>query len=283
MQDRFAQAVREVLVVAKDDVTSALRSLLALGALALYVGMNLAVAVPSLAVAGMLREQFAERSGTEQAVMGAASKVAWLGLYKFLTGAEAAAQTMAEIPVQAVLTFWAAALFAPLLCLLIGYDAAAADVQSGRIRFLTVRCRRSSLVIGRWLARTLLAGGVVVVVTLGVYALMVARGEALPAGAWRHFLRYGLMAAAVTPCWIAIATFASTVASTARGALMLSLLVMLGLAIAGATESLGQASPTFYKAFLYAPSTWPIGVAAYAAFSCLFLALATLRLARRDI
>ncbi len=283
MGHRFAQAGREVLVVARDDVTAALRSMLALGALLLYVGMNLAVAVPSLAVAGMLREQFAERSGAEQAVVDAASKVAWLGLYKFLTGADAAAAAMGDIPVQAVLTFWAAALFAPLLCLLVSYDAAAADVQSGRIRFLAVRCRRSSLIVGRWLARSALAATVVIVVTLAVYALMLVRGEQLPADGWRHFLRYGLMAASVVPCWVGVAILASTLASTARGSLMLSLIGMVGLAIAGATETLGQGSPTFYKAFLYAPSTWPTGVAAYAGFACVFVALAVLRLSRRDI
>lgn len=283
MGTRFAQAGREVLVVARDDAAAALRSLLALGALALYVGMNLAVAVPSLAVARMLRGRFAEGSGVEQAVVEATSKVAWLSLYKFLTGSDAAATAMIDIPVQAVLTFWTAALFAPLLCLLVAYDCTAADVQSGRIRFLTVRCRRSSLVIGRWLSRTCLAGAVVLVVTLGVYVLMLARGETLPPDAWRHFLRYGLMAAAITPCWIGVAALASTVASTARGALMLSLLGMVGLTIAGATETLGQASPTFYKAFLYAPSTWATGVAAYAGFAALFVALAALRLTRRDI
>ena len=283
MGHRFTQAGREVLVVARDDAAAALRSMLGLGALLLYVGMNLAVAVPSLAVAGMLRTQFADRSGAEQAVVDAASKVAWLGLYKFLTGSDAAATAMIDIPVQAVLTFWAAALFAPLLCLLVAYDIAATDVQSGRIRFLAVRCRRSSLVVGRWLARSGLAASVVVVVTLAVYALMVARGEALPHDAWRHFLWYGLMAAAVVPCWVGLAAFASTVASTARGALMLSLLGMVALAIAGATKTLGQGSPTFYKAYLYAPSTWPTGVAAYAAFACLFVALAALRLTRRDI
>jgi ABC-type transport system involved in multi-copper enzyme maturation permease subunit len=274
---------REVLVVARDDIAAAMRSMLGAGALLLYVGMNLAVAIPSLALAEMLRKQFVDASGAEQAIANAATKFVWFGLYKFLTGAEETAKAMLDIPVQAVLTFWAAALFAPLLCVLVGYDAAAGDLQSGRLRYLAVRCRRSSLIVGRWLGRSLLVAAVVIAVTMGVYALMIVRGEDLGIGAWRHFLRYGLMAAAVVPCWMGVAVLASTLVSTARGGLMQALMLLFVLVIAGATETAGPASPTWYKALLYSPTTWPEGVAAYAGFACLFLMLAILRLARRDI
>ncbi len=270
-------------MVARDDVVATLRSTLGLGALLLYAGMNVALAVPSLTVADMLREQFAGADGAQRVAVSVASRGVWLGLYEFLTGSAEASRAMADIPVQAVLTFWAAALFAPLLCVLVSYDAVATDVQSGRLRFLAVRCRRSSLVLGRWLGRSALVVAVVLVVTMGVYALIVTRGEDLGPGAWRDFVRYALLAAAVAPCWVAVGVLASSLASTPRGGLILSLLFVVVLAIAGATEAAGPASPTWYKALLYAPSTWPRGVAAYAGFATIFVSLAALRLTRRDI
>lgn len=277
------EAAREALVVARDDLRASVRSLLAVSALALYALLNLAVAGPGLRLADSLRDRFADVSGTDAAMMAVATRMAWQGFYTFLTGSDVAAAAMLDVPWQAVFTFWAAALFAPAVCVLAAYDCVALDLQSGRMRFLVVRTRRASLVVGRWAARSALVAVVVALVTAAAFGLVATRDEGLPAGAWRHFVRYGALALATAPCWVAVATLASTLASTARGALMLALLLLLGLSIGGLTDSLGPLTPGAYKALLYSPATWPRGVAAYAAFAGAALLLAVLRLARRDI
>lgn len=282
MPSRALDSLREVVVVCRDDLLASLRSFVGLGALLLYLAMNLAVAVPYLALAESVQAKLAASDTGTRLAIGAASQSAWAPLFEWVTGDAAAAEAMLAVPLQAVFVFMCAAFFAPLVCVLVAHDQPAADLASGHIRYLAVRCRRGSLLFGRMLSRSLLMAGVVLLVTAGDYALMAGRGEGLPPGAWVHFLRYGLLLVALVPCWIAVASLASSLVRSTPAALLLGVGALFGLALLGATR-VGYLSPTWYKHLLYSPATWPNGVLGYLGFAALFSALAWLRLRTRDL
>ena len=187
------------------------------------------------------------------------------------------------MPLQAVFVFMTAAFFAPVVAILVAHDQIADDLRTGHLRFLAVRCRRGSLLVGRMVSRTLLMAGVVLIVGAGDYVLMANRGEGLPPGAWRHFLRYAWLLVAMLPCWVAVAALASASVRSPLAALLLGLTLLFGLALLGASSQVGWLSPVSYKRLLYSPATWPSGVAAYLGFAGVFGALAWARLRTRDL
>jgi len=282
MLPRALDALREIAVVARDDLLASLRSFVGVGALLLYLAMNLAAGALYFRLASLLQDKLSDASVGERLALGAASQALWAPLYEWLTGDAEAATAMLEVPVQAVFVFMCAAFFAPVVCILIAHDQIATDLGNGHIRFLAVRCRRVSLLLGRMLSRTLLMATVVLLVAAGDFALMAGQGGGLPPGAWVHFLRYALLLVALVPCWIAVAGVASSLVRSTPAALILGLLALFGLTLLGISR-LGFLSPTFFKHLLYSPATWPQGVLAYLGFAAVFTALAWLRLRTRDL
>ena len=282
-RSRALDALREVAVVCRDDLSASLRSFLGVGALALYLVMNLIAAFSYLALARFIRGQVEGASPHASAAWSKMGSQVWQPLYEKLTGSLEAAQAMADVPLQAVVVFATAATFAPLVNILVAHDVVAGDLATGHIRFLAVRCRRGSLLLGRLASRTLLMAAVVLAVVAGDYLLMTYRGDGLPPGAWRHFFRYALLVVGLLPCWVAVAALASSLVRSTPAALMLGLLLLFGLWLVGFSDTVGFLSPMHYKPWLYSPATWHRGLAAYAGFTLAFGGLAWLRLMTRDL
>ncbi len=282
-RSRAVDVLREVAVVCRDDLLASLRSFVGVGALLLYLLMNLVAAFSYLALARLLQAQVSEAAPHARAAMDRMGNELWAPLYKGLTGDPVAAQAMADVPLQAVVVFATAASFAPLVCILIAHDQLAGDLASGHIRYLAVRCRRGALLLGRLAARTLLMGAVVLVVVAGDYLLLATRGPGLPDGAWRHFVRYGLLVVGLLPCWVAVAGLASSLVRSTPAALILGLLLLFGVWLLDFSDTVGFLSPMHYKPLLYSPATWHEGLGAYAGFAAGFTALAWLRLRTRDL
>ena len=285
MRSRPADALRETGIILRDDLLTALRSFLGIAALVLYAAMNLAVALPYLKISALLEGKLAEQETTARVAMAVGGKAAWLKLFQFLADDDAqAAQAMLDVPLQAIFIFTMAAFFVPLVSIIVSHDIIAEDLRSGHIRFLSVRCRRGSLVVGRLLARSALMAAVIVIVGVGTFCLMAVRGDGLPHGAWLHFARYTALLAGMAPCYVGLAGLISTLVRSPFVALVLSLSALFGLVILGfASDQLGWIAPSYHKGLLYAPGTWPRGIAAYLAFAGGFGALAWLRLKTRDL
>jgi ABC-type transport system involved in multi-copper enzyme maturation permease subunit len=124
-----------------------------------------------------------------------------------------------SLVVMLELTIW----LAPMLIALSSFDAISGDVQHRTVRYWTVRTRRSSYYVGKFLG----VWGTVAVITLCMDLLMwvvaVAEGEKLgPILSWG--IRFFLVSLPISAVWCAISTF---VGSMFRQPI-LSLLVTLG-------------------------------------------------------
>src|SRR6185369_9811153 len=79
-------------------------------------------------------------------------------------GPEAAAAASAGI-----LGFLATLIFLPLFIALLGYDQLSGEVSTGSVRYLAVRSRRGSILIGKFLAQALVMGVLLALVLLGLF------------------------------------------------------------------------------------------------------------------
>jgi ABC-2 type transport system permease protein len=216
---------------------------------------------------------------------------------------EGTLRALAKIPLIVFIGFRASLFFAPIWIALLGYDVVSEELSTRSIRYVTVRARKSLLVVGKYLALgTILVG---LFLAVNVALLLYARqGSPDFSG--------GLWLVTLGRCWAAGSLFAlgylgltllcSTLAKPPSLALALNLLALLGLWVLDVMGSPGLAapgsdSPESARAFLQwitpshygplllhpDPKRFAVGAAAFAVFIALTVAGAAFSLERRDV
>ncbi len=140
-------------------------------------------------------------------------------------GDEATGQALASAPIKLVLLFFVAVWLVPLLVMIIGFDGISSDLQHRSIRYWTIRARRPSYYIGKFLALWIIIGLVTLVMQLMIWGVTIVRVDA-PAGetvSWG--LRFWAVSLPISGAWCAVATLTSSIFRTP----MLSLLATGGV------------------------------------------------------
>jgi len=169
----------------------------------------------------------------------------YLLLYRFDA---VVAERLSHAPSTVVVTAWASVWLSPLLVALIGFDALSAERQYRTLRYLTVRTRRGSYFVGKWLGLWLTAS----IVLLGVQLISwlcdlgFVHNDVSEVFTWGPALY--LVAIPILAAWSAAATLFGSLAKTPMIALLsiFGAFTMLWLIGNWPTEAAGK-----YLAFAY--------------------------------
>ncbi|MEI8258901.1 MAG: ABC transporter permease subunit [Deltaproteobacteria bacterium] len=99
--------------------------------------------------------------------------------------------------------------FLPVLCMLIGYDTLAGELQHRTLRFATVRAHRESLVTGKFLGVWVAAGIMTLALDMMAWAITISRGEASPATTVAYGLQLWLATMVFSAAFVGLTTFVS--------------------------------------------------------------------------
>lgn len=188
----------------------------------------------------------------------------------------------------------------PALVLLLGFDSVAAERQHRTVRYWTVRSRRSSYIIGKWLGLWATCG----IVALGMHALIwivcTVRGEAPLADIVSWGFRFWCASMPILGMWCAVAVFISSLMRvpiiallTTAGTFFVWWLVYIPFWVGGHNDPDVITAPTpvlyifpnFYDRFLLSPQIGPFltGLAVCFGFAAAMLAASSALFAKRDV
>ncbi len=185
--------------------------------------------------------------GTEAVQVGAAK------VYEMLYRNDSiVAERLSHAPSTLVITAWASVWLCPLLVALIGFDAISAERQHRTLRYLTVRTRRGSYFVGKWLGLWATTSIVLFGVQLISWVCDLALVHDSPADVFTWGPALYAVALPILGAWSALATFMGSFVKTPMIALLLifgsfTLCWILGNLFSGADAS----SPWHYIAFAY--------------------------------
>jgi ABC-type transport system involved in multi-copper enzyme maturation permease subunit len=181
--------------------------------------------------------------------------------------------------------------FAPLLIVLMGFDGIASDVQHRSVRYWTVRSRRSSYFVGKFVGLWMTVSAITLAMHLLVWIMCIARGGATPAVTISWGARFWLVSLPISAAWCGIATLVGSLFRTPILALLVTLgtffVIWLLFVIGDVSKmtALVYIYPNYYDAWLLSPR---LDRVASGLGVCIGIAAATigggsLLFARRDV
>jgi ABC-type transport system involved in multi-copper enzyme maturation permease subunit len=189
----------------------------------------------------------------------------------------------------------------PAVVLILGFDSVSAERQHKTVRYWTVRSRRSSYVVGKWLGLWATCGIVAFAMHMLIWIVCTARGEA-PFGqivSWGF--RFWLASMPILGMWCAVAIFISSLMRVPILALLTTGAIFFvwwlvyfpfwvgahGDPELGATppSAILYIFPNFYDRFILSPQIGPFltGLAVCFGFAAAVLAGSTALFAKRDV
>ena len=278
------------------ELRRALRSARTVVLLGLYGLFSALVLLVVGAITRSLREQLERAAASSNgADTQAAMEQAHQGLLGFfVNGDPAMVEALSRVPVVVLVVFKMTLFFLPAYIVLMGFDQVSGEVGPRSIRYVTVRARRSSVLLGKFLTQAALLLALVLVVDLAifVYAKATTPGFALGLMALT-FARFWMAALVYSLAYVALTTLCSTLFRSPGVSLVFNFILLFVFwlvdVIASALPSPGSAlrylSPSAYATNLLHPQPGPFlaSAAAYAAFAIVFLGLAHLTLRQRDL
>ena len=311
---RAVNATREVRLLWGAEWRRALRSGRGLALLGLYSVFSLmallAIGFLARALQQQMTAELSESGATAEQIAQAAaqSRAPFLG---FLVGGDPAlVEALNHLPLTVLLVFKITLFFLPLYVALMGFDQVSGEVGPRSVRYVTIRARRSSVLLGKFLAQASVLIGMVLLVDLGIFAFAkVISSEFTWAAFGAGLARFWVAAAVYSLAYVSLTTLCSTLARTPGLSLMLNVLAlfgfwlvhMVGKGYMGAEAALGLPvaegtpvhpmsylrflSPLHYANGLLHPHATPflLSVTAYVAFAALFLSAAWAVLRTRDL
>lgn len=185
--------------------------------------------------------------------------------------------------------------FLPVLCMLVGYDQLAGDLQYRTIRYATVRSRRESLVIGKTLG--VWASGSILAFALHLFAwiLTIARGDAPAALTLQFGLQFWLASVVFAAAFVGLTAVLSSAFRTPILALLTTFAASFGWwllrhivqfpTLKPGGGWLAYLTPGEWESRLLSPDvvTFAIGAAVLLAFGVVLTAGACLVMRSRDV
>ncbi|QRK07280.1 ABC transporter permease [Archangium violaceum] len=203
-----------------------------------------------------------------------------------------------QMPTLVVVVFYLSILFLPLYVALMGFDQLSGEVGPRSIRYLTVRARRSSVLMGKFLAQTTILLGLVLALDLilCVYAWLSTPGFGFGAFVLNLF-RFWVGTMVFSLAFLALTTLCSSFTTTPAVSLVFNFICILlafciwlaglwfGRGEGHPLENIRYLSPMNYCTKLLDPEPLQFGgsALAYVVFALLFLGGAYTALRTRDL
>ncbi|WP_434389484.1 ABC transporter permease [Melittangium boletus] len=200
-----------------------------------------------------------------------------------------------ELPLSVRGVYYLSLFFLPLYIALMGFDQVSGEVGPRSIRYLTVRSRRSSIVLGKLLAQTTVLWALVFALDFGLCVYTAFTTPGFGAGAFaRYLVHFWVASALYSFAFLSLTALCSCLTTSPAVSLILNLAVLLSSLILWMTALADEGnpvrnarylSPLRYSLGLLSPETAQVALsaAAYAVFSVLFLGGALAALRTRDL
>jgi ABC-2 type transport system permease protein len=293
--------LKEIAVIWGAETRRAIRSGRVVVLLGLYSMFSVLVLLIVGAIANAINAQVAARlaeTGNGEAAAAAIAVEMKKGFIGVLAGNDAAMmEALSQVPLVVLVVFKVTLFFLPAYIALMGFDQISGEVGPRSIRYLTVRARRASLLMGKFLVQATLLVGLVLIIDLGIflYAGITNRDFTFAALAM-NLLKFWLAAIVFSLAYVALTTLCSSLFRLPAVSLIVNFIMLfvfwlmdvVGGAAATSDKS-GQfiryLSPSYYAGDLLHPQLTEFGISglAYAAFAMAFLGLSYGVLRMRDL
>lgn len=181
----------------------------------------------------------------------------------------------------------------PLLVALMGFDSVAGDVQYRSVRYWTVRSRRASFFVAKWLGLWITASAMTLAMDLIVWGVAIAnRGETDTVSATLTWgLRFWALLVPICAVWSAISVVVSSLFRTPIVALLVTFATFFTLWVLSAVfvyfriEQLAYLNPNQFDQLMLTPnvSRFLGGAAGALALAGVYVAGGSLVFARKDV
>jgi ABC-type transport system involved in multi-copper enzyme maturation permease subunit len=292
--------LREIAVIWSAETRRSVRSGRAVVLLGLYSMFSalvlLVVGSAANAIRARVNEKLAEAGAdaAASAQMADELKKSFIG---FLAKNDAAMmEALSQVPVVVLVVFKVTLFFLPAYVALMGFDQISGEVGPRSIRYLTVRSRRSSLLLGKFLTQASLLLGLVLFIDLAIFIYAKATNPEFTFGAMGlNLLKYWVAAIVFSLAYLALTTFCSAIFRSPAVSLVFNFIILftfwlmdsVGRAFEGEhfVEYLRFLTPSYYSANLLHPAVSQFGLSglAYAVFAAIFLGGAYAVLRARDL
>ncbi len=262
-----------------------------------------------------LNAQIDQAVAQGQVDVAAAAKQAVEGRKKFLstffTDDEPLLEFLSAMPLVLFVVFKLTMVFSPLFIALMGFDQISGEIGPKSIRYLVVRAKRSSILLGKFAAQATLASGLLILVTVVmVVVAKILNDDFATSAAILVGLKLSAVLVVFALAYLALSSLCSTVTRQSGVSLVLNvilLFVVWSMAFIGnlvrlpgeeaAFGSLASIKPEHWVGYMRFGSVWNFGQdllhpeparflsagMVHLGFTLLFLGLAHLALRKRDL
>jgi ABC-type transport system involved in multi-copper enzyme maturation permease subunit len=276
--------ISEVRLVAQRELRKSFRSAKGIVLLVLSLLGGTAIAQLLVWIEKLKREQLADvnpetvRSFRVQALTKAFSD-------------EATGKALADVPEVLLAMFFITVWLTPMLISLLGFDSVSADVQHRTVRYWTLRTRRPSYVIGKWLGLWTTVSMITLAMHVVIWVLCVARGQGTAAMTFGWGVRLWLISLPMSAVWSAVATLVSSMFRTPIVALLSTfaafffLFIVWVIGVRYDVDALVYAYPNAYDGLLIhqRADKFLKGLAGCIAMVIAYMGVTTVTFARRDV
>lgn len=301
--------LKETLVIWSAELRRAVRSGRAVVLLGLYSMFSalvlLVVGWLAREVRAAVNQKLAEAGGADADTSARFAEEMRKGVLGFLTSNDTAMmEALAQVPIEVLLVFKVTLFFLPAYVALMGFDQISGEVGPRSMRYLTVRARRSSVLLGKFLSQAALLVGLVLVIDLAIFIYArIANPDFGFAALSLNLLKFWMAAIVFSMSYVALTTLCSSLFRSPAVSLVFNFILLfvfwlmdtVGRASSAVDAASGQQegalrflrylSPSYYAGDLLHPSFTEFGVsgAAYAGFATIFLLGAYGALRARDL
>ncbi|WP_217440346.1 MULTISPECIES: ABC transporter permease [unclassified Myxococcus] len=292
--------LKETLVIWGAELQRAVRSGRAVVLLGLYSMFSALVLLVIGKLTSDLRTAMNERLAGAGADAESATRLmeeTRKGVLGFLTSNDTSMmEALAQVPIEVLLVFKVTLFFLPAYVALMGFDQISGEVAPRSMRYLTVRARRSSVLLGKFLTQAALLVGLVLVIDLAIFIYArIANPDFGSAALIINLLKFWFAAIVFSLAYVALTTLCSSLFRTPGVSLVFNFILLfvfwlmdtVGRASGetGTLRFLRYLSPSNYAGDLLHPKFTEFGIsgAAYAGFATLFLLGAYGALRARDL
>jgi ABC-type transport system involved in multi-copper enzyme maturation permease subunit len=205
-------------------------------------------------------------------------------------------EALSQVPLVVLIVFKATLLFLPAYVALMGFDQVSGEVGPRSMRYLTVRSRRSSVLLGKFLAQATVLLGLMLIIDLAIFLYAYATTPEFTLGAMvLLLLKFWLAAVVFSLAYLALTTLCSSLFRSPAVSLVFNFILLFAFWLVDVVGTVAQGrnvveyvrylSPSHYANNLLHPQFTQFGVSglAYAVFAALFLGGALFILRARDL
>jgi ABC-type transport system involved in multi-copper enzyme maturation permease subunit len=129
---------------------------------------------------------------------------------------------LADAPSRLVVFFFIAVWLVPMLVAIVGFDGISSDLQHRSVRYWTLRTRRGSYYVGKFLGLWTVIATLTLVMHAIVWTVMMARGDAPTGDTLAWGMRFWFIVVLIAGAWCAIATLIGSLFRTPMVGLLLT-------------------------------------------------------------